>query len=91
MSQYTQAKCVLHCLEIAAVHFEAGIVLGGWSPRSGRIMATAYAKSDSRQATSVQPIGGQFASQGDPLKGVAPKHAVGRPDGRRAAPSGLPQ
>ncbi|WP_099561674.1 hypothetical protein [Stenotrophomonas maltophilia] len=48
------------------------IVLGGWSPRSGRMMATAYAKSDSRQATSVQPIGGQFASPGDPLKGVVP-------------------
>ncbi len=48
------------------------IVLGGWSPRNGRMMATVYAKSDSRQATSVQPIGGQFASPGDPLKGVAP-------------------
>ncbi|HDS3806403.1 TPA: hypothetical protein QEM88_004477 [Stenotrophomonas maltophilia] len=36
------------------------------------MMATAYAKSDSRRATTAQPIGGQFASPGDPLKGVAP-------------------
>lgn len=48
------------------------IILGGWSPSSGRMMATAYAKSDSRRATTVQSIGGQFASPGDPLNGVAP-------------------
>ncbi|EJP77300.1 TPA: hypothetical protein ACOENG_000326 [Stenotrophomonas maltophilia] len=36
------------------------------------MMATAYTKSDSRRATTVQPIGGQFASPGDPLKGIAP-------------------
>ncbi|WP_111187879.1 hypothetical protein [Stenotrophomonas maltophilia] len=36
------------------------------------MMATAYAKSDSRRPTTVQPIAGQFASPGDPLKGVAP-------------------
>lgn len=48
------------------------IILGGWSSRGGRMMATAYAKSDSRRATAVQPIGGQFASPSDPLKGVAP-------------------
>lgn len=35
-------------------------------------MATVYAKIDSRQATSVLPIGGQFASPGDPLKAVMP-------------------
>lgn len=48
------------------------IILGGWSPGSGRMMATTYAKSDSRRPTTVQPIAGQFASPGDPLKGVAP-------------------
>ncbi|WP_329768973.1 hypothetical protein [Stenotrophomonas maltophilia] len=48
------------------------IILGGWSSGSGRMMATAYTKSDSRRATTVQPIGGHFASPGDPLKGVAP-------------------
>ncbi|WP_242900034.1 hypothetical protein [Stenotrophomonas maltophilia] len=48
------------------------IILGGWSSGSGRMMATVYGKSDSRRATTVQPIGGQFASPGDPLQGVAP-------------------
>lgn len=48
------------------------IILGGWSPGGGRMMATTYAKSDSRRPTTVQPIAGQFASPGDPLKGVAP-------------------
>lgn len=44
------------------------LVLGGWSPKNGRMMATAYAKRDSRRPTRVQPIGGQLASAGEPLQ-----------------------
>ncbi|HEL4265732.1 TPA: hypothetical protein ACG4OH_000180 [Stenotrophomonas maltophilia] len=48
------------------------LVLGGWSPKNGRMMATAYAKSDSQCPTRVQPIGGQLASPGEPLQAVTP-------------------
>ena len=48
------------------------LVLGGWSPKKGRMMATAYAKSDSQRPTRVQPIGGQLASPGEPLQAVMP-------------------
>lgn len=44
------------------------LVLGGWSPRNGRMMATAYAKSDIHNPTVVQPITGQLAAPGDPLR-----------------------
>ncbi|HDX0835767.1 TPA: hypothetical protein RNS87_000126 [Stenotrophomonas maltophilia] len=56
----------------AFASMDAAIILGGWSSGSGRMMATAYGKNDSRRATTAQPIDGQFASPGDPLKGVAP-------------------
>ncbi|HGM7098236.1 TPA: hypothetical protein ACKQAS_002903 [Stenotrophomonas maltophilia] len=42
------------------------------SPKNGRMMATAYAKSDSQRPTRVQPIGGQLASPGEPLQAVMP-------------------
>lgn len=51
------------------------LVLGGWSPKHERMMATAYAKSDSRRPCVVQPIGGQLASPGEPLHAVAPSMA----------------
>lgn len=48
----------------------AELVLGGWSPKNGRMMATAYAKSDSQRPCVIQPIGGQLASPGEPLQAV---------------------
>ncbi|WP_313426096.1 hypothetical protein [Stenotrophomonas rhizophila] len=45
------------------------IVLGGWSPKSGRMMATAYAKSANEQPVISQPLEGGLASPGDPLRG----------------------
>lgn len=48
------------------------LVLGGWSPKNGRMMATAYAKSDSQRPCVVQPIGGQLAAPGEPLRAVTP-------------------
>ncbi|ENE1252544.1 hypothetical protein ABM187_002745 [Stenotrophomonas maltophilia] len=48
------------------------LVLGGWSPKNGRMIATAYAKSDSSRPSVVQPLEGGLASPGEPL--------VGRPD-----------
>lgn len=47
------------------------LVLGGWSPRSGRMMATAYAKSDNTEKTVVQALEGGIASPGEPLRGRA--------------------
>ena len=51
------------------------LVLGGWSPKNGRMMATGYAKSDSRRPCLVQPIGGQLAAPGEPLRAVTPSMA----------------
>ncbi|MGE8252744.1 MAG: hypothetical protein ACN6RE_08785 [Stenotrophomonas sepilia] len=45
------------------------LVLGGWSPKNGRMMATAYAKSDSSRPSVVQPLDGGLASPGAPLVG----------------------
>ncbi len=45
------------------------LVLGGWSPKNGRMVATAYAKSDSSRKTLVQPLEGGLASPGEPLAG----------------------
>lgn len=45
------------------------IVLGGWSPKNGRMMATAYAKSANGEPVIVQPLEGGLASPGDPLRG----------------------
>ena len=45
------------------------LVLGGWSPQRGRMVATAYAKSDSSRPTIVQPLDGGLASPGEPLAG----------------------
>ena len=51
------------------------LVLGGWSPKNGRMMATGYAKNDSQRPCMVQAIGGQLASPGEPLKTVPPSMA----------------
>ncbi|HDS1674832.1 hypothetical protein [Stenotrophomonas maltophilia] len=51
------------------------LVLGGWSPKNGRMIATAYAKNDSQRPARVQPIGGQLASPGEPLQAEAPSMA----------------
>lgn len=45
------------------------LVLGGWSPNSGRMEATAYAKNDSAVPAIVQPLVGGLASPGEPLRG----------------------
>ena len=45
------------------------IVLGGWSPRNGRMLATAYAKNADEEPAIVQPLEGGLASPGDPLRG----------------------
>ena len=45
------------------------IVLGGWSPKNARMMATAYAKSANGEQVIVQPLEGGLASPGDPLRG----------------------
>lgn len=51
------------------------LVLGGWSPKNGRMMATGYAKSDSQRPCLVQPIEGQLASPGEPLQALTPSMA----------------
>ncbi|AWH29587.1 hypothetical protein [Stenotrophomonas sp. YAU14A_MKIMI4_1] len=45
------------------------LVLGGWSPASGRFEATAYAKSEGGNPAVVQPLAGGIASPGEPLEG----------------------
>jgi hypothetical protein len=44
------------------------LVLGGWSPKNGRMMATAYAKSANGGPVTVQPLEGGLASPGEPLR-----------------------
>lgn len=48
------------------------VVLGGWSPKNNRMLATAFAKDSSESATLVQPITGQLSSPGDPLRDWQP-------------------
>lgn len=48
------------------------LVLGGWSPQNGRMMATAYAKHDVAVPAVVQPITGQLSSPGKPLQDWQP-------------------
>lgn len=45
------------------------LVLGGWSPKAGRMMATAYAKDAAGGPARVQPLEGGVASPGEPLRG----------------------
>lgn len=45
------------------------LVLGGWSPKNGRMMATAYAKDAGNAPVRVQPLEGGLASPGVPLRG----------------------
>lgn len=52
-----------------------GQVLGGWSPKNGRMMAMGHAKSDSQRPCVVQAIRGQLASPGEPLQAVTPSMA----------------
>ncbi|WP_282254161.1 hypothetical protein [Stenotrophomonas sp. PS02299] len=51
------------------------LVLGGWSPKNGRMVVTGYAKSDSQRPCLVQAIEGQLASPGEPLQAVTPSMA----------------
>lgn len=53
---------------IARDQLHTEIVLGGWSPKNGRMMATAYAKSANGEAVISQPLEGGLASPGDPLR-----------------------
>lgn len=43
------------------------LVLGGWSPKNSRMMATAYAKDADGGSARVQPLEGGLASPGQPL------------------------
>lgn len=52
------------------------LVLGGWSPKSGRMMATAYAKHDAAVPAVVQLITGQLSSPGEPLQDWPPSMAT---------------
>lgn len=61
---------------LPAEHCTTELVLGGWSPKNGRMMATAYAKHDLTVPAVVQPIGGQLASPGDPLREWPPSMAT---------------
>ncbi|CRX68667.1 unnamed protein product [Stenotrophomonas maltophilia] len=45
------------------------LVFGGWSPKRGRMIATAYAKNHGASAAVVQPLEGGLASPGEPLQG----------------------
>jgi hypothetical protein len=45
------------------------LVLGGWSPKNSRMMATAYAKDVGDGPARVQPLEGGVASPGEPLRG----------------------
>jgi len=47
------------------------MVLGGWSPRAGGIVATAYAKQSSATPAVVLQLEGGLASPGEPLQGRA--------------------
>ncbi|HEL7666985.1 TPA: hypothetical protein UL927_000320 [Stenotrophomonas maltophilia] len=61
---------------LPAEHCTTELVLGGWSPKNGRMMATAYAKHNLTVPAVVQPIGGQLASPGDPLREWPPSMAT---------------
>ncbi|WP_338796049.1 hypothetical protein [Stenotrophomonas maltophilia] len=52
------------------------LVLGGWSPKNGRMTATAYAKHDATVPAVVQPITGQLSSPGEPLQDWPPSMAT---------------
>ncbi|HDS1038170.1 TPA: hypothetical protein QDZ42_001367 [Stenotrophomonas maltophilia] len=54
-------------LQKTMLHTE--LVLGGWSAKNERFMATAYAKSDIERRALVQPLVGGLASPGEPLQG----------------------
>lgn len=51
------------------------IVLGGWSPQQSRMVAMAYLKNADGRPATVQPITGQLASPGEPLRGLTPSMA----------------
>lgn len=53
---------------MAAEAIGTELVLGGWSPRAGRMAATAYARTVGGELTRVQPLVGGLASPGDPLQ-----------------------
>lgn len=53
------------------------LVLGGWSPKNGRMMATAYAKDAGGGPARVQPLVGGVASPGEPLRGRSDSFELG--------------
>jgi len=56
---------------MAAEAIGTELVLGGWSPQAGRMVATAYARTVGGELTRVQPLVGGLASPGDPLQNRA--------------------
>ncbi len=54
---------------MAAETLGTELVLGGWSPKAGRMVATAYAKNVTGEPARVQQLSGGLASPGDPLEG----------------------
>ncbi|MBK0053080.1 hypothetical protein [Stenotrophomonas sp. S39] len=56
---------------ISAKVWGTELVFGGWSTQAERLVATAYAKHDSKTKTLVQPLQGGLASPGEPLQGRA--------------------
>ncbi|MGV6490701.1 hypothetical protein ACTUVK_002500 [Stenotrophomonas rhizophila] len=54
---------------IAGDILHSELVLGGWSPKNGRMVATVYAKDADGDPARVQPLDGGVASPGEPLRG----------------------
>lgn len=67
------------------------LVLGGWSPKNGRMMATGYAKSDSQRPCVVQVIGGPAGIARRAAAGCHAEHGPGRSDGSCAPAGQLPE
>lgn len=61
---------------LPAEYCSTELVLGGWSPQNGRMVATAYAKHDVAAPAVVQPITGQLSSPGEPLQAWPPSMAT---------------
>lgn len=61
---------------LPAEYCSTELVLGGWSPQNGRMVATAYAKHDVAAPAVVQPFTGQLSSPGEPLQAWPPSMAT---------------
>ena len=64
-----EAAAAASGIELSALGAE--LVLSGWSPTQGRMVATAYVKHTSSRPAITQPLEGGLASPGEPLKGRA--------------------